>query len=150
MRKSLRYLRISWTVPCAIVCLLLVCLWVRSYGTIDGLAGIVANQRLSVHAAKGRVRMSVSGRADVSGYPPYQFVSFPATSGLSDETASSFHFHSMGNWKFVSVPIWSVLLCTAVFAAFPWLPLKRFSLRTLLIATTAVAVVLGMVVWSMR
>ena len=33
---------------------------------------------------------------------------------------------------------------------FPWLRCPRFSLRTLLIATTLVAVVLGIIVWMSR
>lgn len=31
MRKSLRYLRITWTAFCGIACVLLILLWVRSY-----------------------------------------------------------------------------------------------------------------------
>jgi hypothetical protein len=32
----------------------------------------------------------------------------------------------------------------------PWIPIRRFSLRTLLIATTLVALVLGLVVYETR
>lgn len=36
-------------------------------------------------------------------------------------------------------------------ACLPWLPFsKRFSLRTLLIVTTLIAVVLGIIVWAVR
>src|SRR3954463_13187187 len=42
MAKFLRYSRITWTVLCGVACVLLICLWVRSYGQLDSL-----NVRLS-------------------------------------------------------------------------------------------------------
>jgi hypothetical protein len=50
---------------------------------------------------------------------------------------------SIDNWD-VWIPHWVLVLLSAVFAALPWLPWK-FSLRTLLIATTLIAVVLGLI-----
>ena len=53
-----------------------------------------------------------------------------------------------------SIPLWILVVTGSLFAAAPWiLPLarlRRFSLRTLLIATTLVAVVLGLIVWMTR
>ena len=44
-----------------------------------------------------------------------------------------------------------LLLLVAALVAVPWIPYsRRFSLRTLLIATTLVAVVLGLAVWAGR
>jgi hypothetical protein len=45
------------------------------------------------------------------------------------------------------LPHWFPVLLFATFAAIPWLVPRRFSLRTLLIATTLVAAVLGLAVW---
>ncbi len=46
---------------------------------------------------------------------------------------------------------WLPTLLFATLAAVPWLPWSnRFSLRTLLIATTLVAVVLGLIVWAVH
>jgi hypothetical protein len=47
---------------------------------------------------------------------------------------------------------WSFAIFFATLAAIPWLPWLsyRFSLRTLLIATTLIAVLLGFAVWAMR
>jgi hypothetical protein len=42
---------------------------------------------------------------------------------------------------------WVPVLLSVVFAAVPWLRWK-FSLRTLLITTTLIAVLLGLVVWA--
>jgi hypothetical protein len=38
----------------------------------------------------------------------------------------------------------------ATIAVLPWLPIKHFSLRTLLIAMTLVAVALGFVEWAAK
>jgi hypothetical protein len=49
---------------------------------------------------------------------------------------------------------WCLVLVLATLATLPWLQKirwsKRFTTRTLLIATTLVAVVLGVVVWTLR
>jgi hypothetical protein len=52
----------------------------------------------------------------------------------------------------VFVPHWFPVLISAALAAISWLPWwsRRFSLRTLLIATTLVAVGLGVVVYASR
>jgi hypothetical protein len=46
----------------------------------------------------------------------------------------------------VVIPHWFVLIVLATCATLPWVR-WRFSLRTLLIATTLVPVVLGLIVW---
>jgi hypothetical protein len=55
-------------------------------------------------------------------------------------------FSTRATWR---VPIWCVVISAATLAAVPWLP-NRFSLRTLLIATSLVALVLGLVVYVTR
>jgi hypothetical protein len=51
----------------------------------------------------------------------------------------------------VMFPAWFLTLLTAAIAFVPWMPIRRrFSLRTLLIATTAVAVLLGLIAWVIR
>jgi len=46
----------------------------------------------------------------------------------------------------ITVPIWGIAVTFAAFAAAPWIP-RQFSLRTLLVATTLIAVALGLIVW---
>jgi hypothetical protein len=45
------------------------------------------------------------------------------------------------------MPHWFLIVVTIILSAIPWF--QRFSLRTLLIATTLVAVVLGIIVAAM-
>jgi hypothetical protein len=58
-------------------------------------------------------------------------------------------FRPWGFNSFLVVPHWVIVIVTASMMAAPWLR-WRFSLRTLLIATTLVAVVLGAAVWASR
>jgi hypothetical protein len=58
-------------------------------------------------------------------------------------------YHAVRQGKGHMVPYWAIVLPSAALASVPWIRWsKRFSLRTLLIATTLVAVVLGVVVWA--
>jgi hypothetical protein len=63
-----------------------------------------------------------------------------------------FYPASMADWVFtfandgLILPYWLCSLITATIAGAPWISF-RFSLRTLLIATTLIAVVLGLIVW---
>jgi hypothetical protein len=58
--------------------------------------------------------------------------------------------HSLSAWF---VPYWFLVILSAFITAVTgWLPWKRwrFSVRTLIVATTLVAVVLGLIVWFSR
>jgi hypothetical protein len=51
----------------------------------------------------------------------------------------------------IYLPDWFAILTVSALSAVPWIRWsKRFSLRTLLIATTLVAVVLGAIVYAVR
>jgi hypothetical protein len=60
---------------------------------------------------------------------------------------NSYSGHSISDWT-IQFPIVVPTLGFLLAAAFPWLVPWRFSLRTLLIATTLVAVVLGAIVYA--
>jgi hypothetical protein len=51
-----------------------------------------------------------------------------------------------------TIPQWSLVFTCFALAAAPWTRQfsYRFSLRTLLIATTLIAMVLGLIVWTLR
>jgi hypothetical protein len=56
-----------------------------------------------------------------------------------------------GSERVIFIPYWFPVLILAAMAAFPWIRWsKRFSLRTLLIAMTVVAALLGAVVWAVK
>jgi hypothetical protein len=58
-------------------------------------------------------------------------------------TNSFFYYHNQFAWG-IEIAHWLLLLLSATFAMLPWLRrLRQFSLRTLLIATTLIAVLLA-------
>jgi hypothetical protein len=108
-----RKLRIAWSVIFGILCILLIPLWVRSYTHDDIL-----------------VKKAHPGRVPV----------------LESSDGSFTYWLRQDYWSpSLEVPYWLPVLTFMVFAASPWIRQLRwhFTLRTLLIATTLVAVVLG-------
>jgi len=58
--------------------------------------------------------------------------------------------HAAGE-AFLLAPYWLPVTIVAAFACSPWLPWStRFTFRTVLIAMTLIAVVLGLMVWAIR
>ena len=146
-----RRVRIAVSVFFAVLTVLLCVLWVRSYWTRDHFRWHVTTGRaLSVSSRGGIVGVvtwtedldgvtSLVDSGPVAGSPPRRQMSNP----LRFELLRSQEFGSLG----VVVPYWFPIFITAVCVAIPWvLNTRRFSLRTLLIATTLVAVALALVI----
>ena len=156
MRKSLRYLRIFWTVFSGIACVLLCVMWVRSYSgsdclywenspvdegclrTVGGALHIIGTHPLlSPFAAKECgywLDGTLFGKPHPIWLPSYEYSywAYPHRSSLL-------------------IPFWMLVLPTILVAVIPWIRwLPRFSLSTLLIATTLIAVLLGLIVWLSR
>jgi hypothetical protein len=138
-----RKLRIAWSVGCGIVCVLLIVLWVRSYWRTDILP-IRSNR--AVMSAQAKI-LTVAINQTPTNSPQF-FFSTKQVLPLNPFKHSflGFGYEPMPIVPAVSVPYWAPILLAAVFGGAPWLR-WRFSLRTLLIATTLVAVVLGLIVW---
>jgi hypothetical protein len=132
-----RKLRIAWSVGCGILCLLLIILWVRSYSHSDELTGTFGNHLgFVIQSEQGQMRYGKPWDEK----PSWNFDSSP----LGDDYPPS--FPPMGGFDW---PLWLAVLLTGTLIVIPWLR-WRFTLRTLLIATTLVAVVLGLIVWLSR
>jgi hypothetical protein len=65
--------------------------------------------------------------------------------GLRTLSPANFELIAIGGG--IALPYWLLVITFAATTTLPWLR-WRFSLRTLLIATTLVAIVLGLVVWN--
>lgn len=144
---------------CGFACILLVLLWVRSYWWKDHLRfpinsyqvvggwsveGTIAVYRATYqpgffdrlsrfmhHDLVNRDVIDQRPQIRVGNHGPLGF-------GVVTDRGSFFPYFSY----------WVPVLVTACMGALPWLP-WRFSLRTLLIATTLIAVVLGAIVYAM-
>ena len=108
-----RKLRIAWSVAWGIAAVLLIALWVRSYGHDDFLVKTASPGFPILESSEGR------------------FTYFPSPSTTSSD-----------------VPYWLPVVTFTALATAPWLRRIswRFSLRTLLIATTLVGVGLGTII----
>ena len=142
-------LRIAWTVTWGVVAVLLCVLWVRSYSSYEVCYfPLTTNRMVNV--------ISLSGALGFSSYLPAK-QNLPSNAAVLtghgilnvnsielDHPQRMFNAGSSPFGIYFTFPYWlAVAICAAISAA-PWLRF-RFSLRTLLIATTLVAVVLGLI-----
>jgi hypothetical protein len=146
-----RKLRIAWSVGCGIACVLLIVLWVRSYTPTDELKlpiGFLHFAHFDTYHGELRVLSFVTSTPRGFDYDHVDV----ADLGNTPYAKRRFYFARPENsWGIFELwlPFWFLSLVGTGIAVLPWLP-WRFSLRTLLIATTIVAVVLGLVVWSLH
>ena len=155
-----RKLRIAWSVACGIACLLLIVLWVRSYWWEDTL-------RVPYSVARVEYFFITSGHGLIysvlylygSSEPGFG-IETRAVEGealfVDDSTPlRDWHWFRVVHWQKFTVlymPHWFPVLVAATLASVPWIHKLRFSfsLRALLIATTVVAVALGLAVYAAR
>jgi hypothetical protein len=142
-----RKLRIAWSVGCAIACLLLIVLWVRSYWWTDAV--YIAHLH-NVVSMRGElcIDCGVSHPASQTQlsrhYGPIDSLSIWNGDGKVSRDIDAVGVTWPANWTRI-FPIWLLTGRIAAVSTAPWLR-WRFSVRTLLIATTLVAVVLGLIV----
>ena len=140
-----RKLRIAFSAACLIACVLLVVLWVRSYQSADVFSGGVFDVQGKVESAYGVLCFKLL-RED--GY--WRHTSFEVVSEYFEEILRNKRFLLRWNSEYGGVmflPHWFIALIFATFAAAPWIRWsKRFTLRTLLLAITLVAILLGTVI----
>jgi hypothetical protein len=141
----LKYLRITVTALSLTACVLLIALWVRSYWRLD---------ILEKRGGFGAIQISsVIGRIAIGNLDPRTAIGKSYLSVVAGDAADwrkgrvfGFDYYDDGIVTAFVAPHWFPALIAATLAVIPWIQsTKRFSLRTLLIATTLVAVVLGIV-----
>jgi hypothetical protein len=126
----LKYLRIAITALSLTACVLFVALWVRSYRSGDRIYPKGSDFNVGFVSNHGRI---VIHRFANPSFLPFDYPPGP------------------GEWEFIVshrllVTVTGIIAAVGAVVAVPWLPWPhRFSLRTLLIATTLVAVALGIV-----
>jgi hypothetical protein len=137
-------LRIAWSVWWGIVCVLLEVLWVRSYYAYDGVTGPLPGSGFLIMSRSGGLGVAIHreewdfGWSLVAVRPQEVKLPYHTALGFVEYMADAQVYR-------VRLPFWCLILISVAFVAVPWM---RFSLRTLLIATTLIAVGLGLAVWS--
>jgi hypothetical protein len=141
----IKYLRIAVTALSLTACVLLVALWVRNtsrYDNVDiNVPGICRAVTWSIDGTL-ILTMKYGGTAS-TGWQ----ISMNRISAGGGEFLYGFNFQSHPGGWFCTVPHWFAMLLCIILAAVPWIHWsRRYSLRALLIATTLVAIGLGLVV----
>ena len=150
-----RKLRIAWSVFWGVPCVMLIVLWVRSYWRQDR-AGFLLNptRMFAVDSNRGTIEFQTYGpKQDNWG-------TFTKSVPHRDTLPSGYVYNAgRRSWRwetdvysrrwFWTIPDWFFVFVAGAFSVLPWTGWIRwhFSLRTLLIATTIIAVVLGLIVW---
>jgi hypothetical protein len=146
-----RKLRIAWSVAWGILCLLLIVLWVRSNWWVEQ-AFIPAGQ--SAFFCVGSMPNAFGvGLTDVSPNGSFTKISMATDDWLAISTEAGISWSGVMAFSItrdgVMMPCWCGVLLVVIVGATPWLRC-RFSLLTLLIATTLLAVLLGAIVYAVR
>jgi hypothetical protein len=141
--RLIRGLRIAWSMWWGIVCVLLVVLWVHSYVSLDSISFYRGREAIQFASRNGRVFVFpfTLSTPHVIGCD----VNSGSTDAETDLLISELRINRH-DYQWVA-PYWLLTAISGITAVLPWIR-RRFSLRTLLIATTLIAVVLGLVVWS--
>jgi hypothetical protein len=152
-----RKLRIAWSVMWGLAAVLLIVLWVRSYRLLDDLNIPLWNQNvISIGTVSGTFGIS----RGLAGDPHLEYVTLPTSEYLQSRNSNKMPpisallgGISTAGWGFeMFIPDWFLLITFVAMGAAPWIRQRswQFSLRTLLIATTLIAVVLGLIVWLVK
>ena len=155
MPRFLCYLRIAFSAACLIACVLLIALWVRSYQRFDVLAYIRYDNAVGNSSERGSLSPFFESDSNHNWKPVAGRWYFH--SEIIDSFARQMP-HVILSWEeFLwdyhppsnCVPHWTLVVVLVTLSAVPWIP-RQFGLRTLLIATTLIAVLLGLIVWAVR
>jgi hypothetical protein len=155
----LRKLRIAWSAACGIACVLLIALWARSYTWGDTLT-VPISQSWLLSFSSGQGVLLVHLQHDPRAIQTSRGWSLRHISMVKmDRLKAQFKqrggpasvIDAVNRWglsvRTIRTPHWFPVLLSAALCAVPWMR-WRFRLRTLLIATTLVAVTLGLICYA--
>ena len=147
-----RKLRIAWSVGCGVLCVLLVVLWVRSYWWHYTLSFNYRTSAVDAVSSDGELNWF-----RVEHPTPLTFGWHLSVHSPDDEVHRYMTYirPQLEKCTRAGVSYWHTTIACAIAAVaswvtVPWRNFKQFSLRTLLITTTFVAVVLGLIVAATR
>ena len=167
-RMRFRKLRVAWSVTWGILAVLVCVLWVRSYRIDDTLYGpfhcFGRPHSFLVESRDGRTTLC-AGPCGIQHGESWPW-GLNSQWGFLHESVMDDFLNQIGLWSLddiqdfqivnssrgelvINIPHWFPAMLFATLSAAPWIR-WRFTLRTLLIAITAVAVVLGLIVWLSR
>jgi hypothetical protein len=149
MKNAIRYLRISTAALCGVTCVAVVALWIRSYWWTDDFYGpFPMSNGFAISSNYGR--FMIGGGDTDEPTTEWELLSTrfddPAN-GMSPQLLPpifAFDF-SDANW-YLHMPQWFVALVAGLIA-FALAKRRSYSVRTMLIITTLIALALGAIVY---
>jgi hypothetical protein len=154
--------RIAVSLACAVASVALIALWVRSYWYFDGFEKLASGRVMHAWSVQGRLTLEERIPPTVNRNTPFRgrifgelywggpYFSEPidASGGWAHVSGDrAFGYFSNGTRMLAWAPHCAFVLLFSTLAAAPWFPWsRRFSLRTLLIVMTLLAIVLGLAV----
>jgi hypothetical protein len=143
LTMTYRTLRIAFSAVCGVLCLLLIALWVRSYLVADNLVirtSNVINDQFH----------SENGGLSVGRFQPIQhFLGWHWRTDAPIDPPNGFRYGRLPSGGLsIEVPYWFLVFVAAIPGTLPWLGFLRFSLRAMLVATTLLAILLGLIVYA--
>jgi hypothetical protein len=155
--RFLRYWRIAFSAGCGLAAVLLMLLWVRSCWTCDSVIIPFSNSwRVGFGSLPGSCGVEIS---KINVYVlRWNTNEVDVISRSMPKPYSKFYTGIWGRFAYINsagpgilIPDWFLIGVAVALSAAPWIRWSnRFSLRTLVITTTLVAVVLGLIVWSIN
>jgi hypothetical protein len=149
--KVLRYLLIAIAAWSGLACVLLVFLWVRSYWRLDNLAGpTLWPYGFSATSTTGR--LMIGGGDEQDPITQWELTSLPFDDRYNPVLDSQFYgpvfafYPSEDEGSYIHVPHWFPALIAGSIA-FAFAKRRRYSLRTVLIVTTLIALSMGAIVY---
>jgi hypothetical protein len=146
-----RKLRIAWSMVWGIAAVLIVVLWVRSYWWMDTFMRPIQTGTIRLQSGCGQVCAAVLTQDLAATSHHWILQTQPTDIGSNHGWLVLLPFVDRKTPGFAGIflPHWHLVVISAALAVLPWMR-WRFSLRTLLIATTLVAVVLGLIAYATR
>jgi hypothetical protein len=146
--RLIRGIKITWSVCCGIACVLLLVLWVRSYWRVDTLS-IERSNLLQIASVSGGVAFTAFTGIGSDAFPGWSYESQEPPKDVYWTTLLGFARGTAPGYSFIAIPHWLLILLFASLATVTWIR-WRFTLRTLLVATTLICVLLGLIVYYAR
>jgi hypothetical protein len=170
-KRRFRKLRIAWSALWGIVTVLVCVLWWQSRTEIKGITSHVIPHRFTMvlsllgevgvaHGIDWEERVQTPHgelnhfSKESPGQGEYSYINrgpYPRLTGKMPPFKARLRWYRAKYHWYIGAPHWLIVLFIATIGAVPWLrPSRAYSLRTLLIVTTLVAVVLGLAIWVTR
>lgn len=127
------------------VCVLLSVLWVRSY-SIWEVVYVRSSKTIAYFLISSNGHLVAQPAPTMPTKRNFVYSTGPASGNIGNPFVFGFARQPV---PYATAPHWFVFLAAGAFTFLPWLR-WRFSLRTLLVATTLVGLILGLLVYALK